>query len=206
MCQAHAASVIDELHERATARHIGRCIWPKCREYEYAKELKLCKTHAAIVMYQGDKHMFVKFQYYDLQGLDAELAYQQELTDQASARDERRSAPVTLYVIQGGMNVKIGYTARPLAARLRDYPPNHTLLVHFPGTRADETALKRKFRHLRTHGNEWLAHAPEVTEWIDRMIAEHGKPDADLTCGPAKYQVPRPHQDKQHPKPKGWVA
>lgn len=110
----------------------------------------------------------------------------------------------TIYALLSGYNVKIGWTGRDLQDRLREYPPSTQLLVHFPGIRGDETRIKRKFAHLRTHGNEWFPYAPQVTEWIDQMVREHGDPDPDITCGPAKYQTPRPHSQQPVVKPRQW--
>lgn len=110
----------------------------------------------------------------------------------------------TIYALLSGYNVKVGWTGRDLQARLREYPPSTQLLVHFPGVRGDETRIKRKFAHLRTHGNEWFPYAPQVTEWVAQMVHEHGDPDPDITCGPAKYETPRPHSQQSVVKPRYW--
>ena len=116
--------------------------------------------------------------------------------------DERPAGGGTIYALLSGYNVKIGWTGRDLQERLREYPPSTQLLVHFPGKRGDETRIKRRFAHLRTHGNEWFPYAPLVTEWVEQMIQDHGGPDPTITCGPAKYTTPRPHADKQTVKPR----
>lgn len=186
------------------AGHLDRCIWPKCHDYQHVPDAKMCATHTAIVMYQGHRNHSASMRYYQLLGLDADIAERERRDRIAAARESRRKSQATIYVVQGGFNIKIGYTTQPLQDRLRSYPPNHTLLVAFPGSRDTETHIKRKFAHLRTHGNEWLAHAPEVTEWVERMIAEHGAPDPTITCGPAKYQTPRPHAQDAVVKPRYW--
>lgn len=112
----------------------------------------------------------------------------------------------TVYALLSGYNVKVGYTSRPLAERLREYPPSTTVLTYFPGQRGDETRIKRKFAHLRTHGNEWLPYAPQVIEWVEQMNAQHGAPDPALTCGPTKREVPRPHSTKPQIRPRGWIG
>lgn len=126
--------------------------------------------------------------------------------DQAPAQRKRgqRATDGTIYALLSGYNVKVGWTGRDLQERLREYPPSTQLLVHFPAARGEETRIKRKFAHLKTHGNEWLPYAPQVTEWVDQMIREHGEPDPDITCGPAKYQVPRPHADKMTARPRDY--
>lgn len=176
-----------------------RCIWPKCTDYQHIPETKMCITHTAIVMYHGHKSQMASFRYYQLLGLDADIADEQE---RAAAAAETKPATGTIYALLSGYNVKIGWTGRDLQDRLREYPPSTQLLVHFPGKRGDETRIKRQFAHLRTHGNEWFPYAPLVTEWVEQMIREHGNPDATITCGPAKYTTPRPHATKQTVKPR----
>lgn len=110
-----------------------------------------------------------------------------------------------IYALLNGYNVKIGWTSN-LERRLREYPPSTQLLVTYPGKRKDETALKRKFAHLATHGNEWFPYAPQITEWVDSMKAQHGDPDPDLACGPTKTYVPRIAEDKPMVKPKYWTG
>lgn len=178
-----------------------RCIWPKCPDYQY-HDLKLCVTHITIVAYQGKKYLPVMMRLADLEAHDRETAYHAEQEVKAVTREERRAQPVTIYALQGGFNVKIGYTSKPLQERLRSYPPNHTLLVAYTATRAEETRLKRKFAHLRTHGKEWFPYAPEVVEWVEQSIAEHGAPDPTITCGPAKATVRRPHAQKAALRPR----
>lgn len=96
-------------------------------------------------------------------------------------------------------------TAGRLADRLREYPPSSVVLVAFPAERGEETRLRRMFAHLRTHGHEWFPYAPQVTEWVDRMVAEHGAPDPTWVCGPARHQVPRPHADRPTLRVKGHI-
>ena len=115
---------------------------------------------------------------------------------------EQHPTEGTIYALLSGFNVKIGWTGRDLQSRLREYPPSTQLLVHYPGRRGDETRIKRRFAHLRTHGEEWFPYAPQVTEWVDQMVTEHGAPDASITCGPAKYEPPRPHAQKPMMRPK----
>lgn len=129
-----------------------------------------------------------------------------QLTDMSPSERRRhaRGTPTegTVYALLSGYNVKIGWTGRDLAERLREYPPNSTVLVAYPGARGEEARLKRRFAHHRTHGEEWFTVAPQITEWVDQMIREHGKPSPDITCGPSKYEPPRPHAQKPTLRPK----
>jgi hypothetical protein len=89
----------------------------------------------------------------------------------------RKPAPVdgTIYYLRSGGHIKIGWTSN-LEKRMKAYPPDTQLLAVQPGTRSDERALHRKFSWLLTHGREWFPLAPQITEHIDRVIAEHGEP------------------------------
>lgn len=139
----------------------------------------------------------------DRQQINNEL-FKLKMMTPAQRREESRVTDGTVYALLSGYNVKVGWTGRDLQDRLREYPPSTQLLVHFPGARGDETRVKRKFSHLKTHGNEWFPYAPQVTEWVDQMIREHGEPNPGITCGPAKYQVPRPHSDKTVIRPRDY--
>lgn len=137
--------------------------------------------------------------------LTTEIARLRAMSPAQRRAEQRTTTDGTVYALLSGYNVKIGWTGRDLQARLREYPPSTQLLVHYPAKRGEETRIKRKFAHLRTHGNEWFPYAPQVTEWVEQMVREYGEPDATITCGPAKYEVPRPHSQRPHPKTQGWA-
>jgi hypothetical protein len=139
----------------------------------------------------------------EVNALRQEISILNDLTPtERKRRAKGTTTDGTVYALLSGYNVKVGWTGRDLQDRLREYPPSTQVLVHFPGKRGDETRIKRKFAHLRTHGDEWFPYAPQVTEWVDQMVREHGAPDPAVTCGPAKYAVPRPHSTAK-PQPKG---
>lgn len=109
----------------------------------------------------------------------------------------------TIYAVLNGHTVKIGWTSN-LERRMRQYPPASTLLVAFPGTRKDEAAIHRRFAHLTIHGREWFPYAPQVVEWVERMVAQHGQPE-QIHLGPEPRKTPRPHEQKPMIKPKGYI-
>lgn len=137
--------------------------------------------------------------------LRAEVEELTALPIQERRRRAKGTGDGTVYALLSGYNVKIGWTGRPLQDRLREYPPSTQLLAHFPAKRGEETRIKRKFAHLRTHGDEWFPYAPQVTEWVQQMVKEHGAPSPDLTCGPAAYETPRPHSTAK-PAPRVRMA
>jgi Meiotically up-regulated gene 113 len=64
-----------------------------------------------------------------------------------------------IYFISNSINVKIGYTSRPVEERLRELQTGSdrelTLLATMPGEKEDEQYLHCKFRHLHERG-EWF--------------------------------------------------
>lgn len=214
--------------------HIGppRCQWRRiANEYnveqcydpiDMAAGVDLCKKHIRRIGYmaglmsvkraretittghEGDIARLTR----DVQRLNRIVNWQAkklrgEPTDEPVATPERPKDG-TIYALLSGYNVKIGWTSRDLVDRLREYPPNSTVLVAYPGKRGEETKLKRKFAHLRTHGAEWFPYAPQITEWVDQMVTKHGPPDPSWTCGPAKAEPPRPHADRPVLRPRDW--
>lgn len=107
----------------------------------------------------------------------------------------------TVYALQNGYTIKIGWTAN-LSQRMRTYPPSSILLVTYPGTRTDERAIHRRFAHLLTHGREWFPVAPQITEWVDRMVAQHGQPEQPTFGG--RKATPRQPRAKQLIRAKGY--
>ena len=57
----------------------------------------------------------------------------------------------------------------------RGYPPTAKLLAQHRGTKADETALHRKFAHHCVAGREWYRVNDEITQYIDSVITIHGR-------------------------------
>lgn len=65
--------------------------------------------------------------------------------------------------------MKIGYTARSVRFRLAEaqtfHPGRLYVLVEALGTRSDEAALHRMFRHLRLNG-EWFTYGDDLRELV----------------------------------------
>lgn len=93
---------------------------------------------------------------------------------EASAWVPPRGVPC-VYFVRSGARVKIGYTttAPQRLAALRTMQPDglEVLAVIGPACRADETALHRRFRALRSHG-EWFDDAPALRAEIARLQRE----------------------------------
>lgn len=79
------------------------------------------------------------------------------------------------YVALDGL-IKIGYS-QDVTERLRAYPPTAKLLAVEPGNKHVERKRHQRFGKHLAKGREWFTDAPELREWIDELVAEHGTAD-----------------------------
>lgn len=70
-----------------------------------------------------------------------------------------------VYYVQVGELIKIGYSGR-LAARIRSYPPDSTLLAVEQGTVRLERERLSQFAHLLAACKEWFRPAPDLLAHI----------------------------------------
>jgi len=178
---------------------ILRCCWPGCFNSIWVeKNIELCGGHARQVLdsMMGEARRRIEA----MKGLTgAEWEVQRlrernaELLRALDKRAEPKPVPTdgTVYILRCGGYIKIGWTS-DLTKRMRAYQPDTLLLATMPGTRKDENRLHKRFAHLRTHGREWYPIAPQITEQVRRMVAEHGEPDP-VTFAAKPVTVPRPH-------------
>lgn len=108
--------------------------------------------------------------------------HRQEAQDEARERDllesvnrtERRTfmtMPGTIYYLRVGDLVKIGYSI-DFEQRLRQYPPNATVLATHPGTRETERQMHHKFLHRVSKGREWFTPCPEIDQHIEAVRSQ----------------------------------
>lgn len=92
-------------------------------------------------------------------------------------RTERRkpTAMGEIYFVQVEDLIKVGWTTK-LADRIRAYGPKAVLLAHYPGTRADESALHRQLTPARYRGREWYTDGDVVRLFINEALEKHGRP------------------------------
>lgn len=164
------------------------CLWPNCGSVSSSPRIRLCSYHLERIRTARIEELETRLQEYnvllndglvettqlryDVKKLEAEV---KRLTPQPKPPADPVAG--TIYYLRSDGLIKIGFTSRwPL--RMRGYSPGSILLAIHPGTRDDETKLKRRFAVHRTHGSEWLAQVPPVMEHIDRVLAEHGPPPA----------------------------
>ena len=182
---------------------ILRCCWPGCRNAVWvAKNFEVCGGHARFVL---DRMMGEARQRIDaMRGpgtFESELLMLREengyLREALRRKEAPRNTPKdgTVYILRCGGFAKIGWTS-DLAKRMRAYQPDTVLLATMPGTRKDENALHKRFAHLRTHGREWYSLAPQITEYVGILVAEHGQPDS-ITFAAKPVTVPRPHSSSR---------
>lgn len=81
-----------------------------------------------------------------------------------------------IYILRVGGCYKIGWTSN-LKNRMRSYHPDTTLMCVYPGTRADEKKLHKKWAHYLRNGREWFMLAPEIDRHIEQKIKQHGEPE-----------------------------
>lgn len=185
------------MRHRNRHRYPPKCIWPNCGEYVGRwPELKLCNPHARVV------HDNVARDLAEDEARRSREAHERLAAAGMLPQPEERQKRPTIYFVQVGGHIKIGWTT-DLQRRMRAYPPNTQLLAAQPGTRAQEQALHRRFAVHRSHGREWYPLAPQLLEHIRAVVREHGEPEVvDFGARPVEVPQPRP---KQFTKPKHWA-
>jgi len=157
-------------------------------------ELHLCNAHLAIVYAQVESR-------YGLVSVDGHQTSAQRVQYLEWKLEQYEKTPVirptngTIYYVQSGGHIKIGWTS-DLTKRMRQYPPNCQLLANHPGTRADEHRLHKRFAAHRSHGREWYPLVPVILHHIDMMKTKHGAPDA-VAFGAQPVTIPQ-HRGPQY--------
>lgn len=175
------------------------CRWPKCHNLRWvSRGYAICGMHAEFI-YNAMKPPESSTRALERRIGQLEAVVQikeqqiQRLQGPKPEPTPPKPAPVdgTVYVLRCGGFIKIGWTS-DLTKRMRSYQPDTVLLATMPGTRKDEHRLHKRFAHLRTHGREWYPIAPQITEYVALMVAEHGQPDP-VTFAAKPVEVPRPY-------------
>lgn len=177
-----------------------RCVWPGCFAPQVDPrpdriQTPLCSWHVQLV-FQAE---------WPFQGTPAEMAaenarLERQISElEARLRERTRATPTdgTIYFLRCEGSIKIGWTSN-LTQRMRGYPPNTVMLATMPGTRSDESQLKRRFAVHATHGREWFAAVPTLMQHIDQVIAEHGAPPK-VEFAAKRVAIPQP-------RPKSYVG
>lgn len=92
----------------------------------------------------------------------------------SSAKRQPDAMGQVYFVLVDGL-VKVGWSSK-LADRIRAYGPKATLLVNYPGTRADESNLHRQLTPARFKGREWYHDNDIVRGFVKEALATYGPP------------------------------
>ncbi|UYM26638.1 hypothetical protein SEA_BAUER_89 [Arthrobacter phage Bauer] len=103
-----------------------------------------------------------------------------EQLDLENYRADRRRQPGTVYYLQIGDHIKIGYTT-DLDVRLAAYPPMAKLLATHPGTRQTEASMHQRFAVHLADRREWFRASPEIESHI-QTVREQFKQDRRVTA------------------------
>lgn len=93
--------------------------------------------------------------------------------DQAARRKQDHVG--TVYYLLTGDTIKIGWTS-DLGQRMRQYPPNSTLLATEDGPRSLEKSRHGLFNEYLVQGREWFSQGEHLTAWIEQLRARDGVP------------------------------
>lgn len=159
---------------RAKDRH-RPCIAPFCTNDSSDRyNVPLCQEHTLAIWLMVDQDMRE-------QGITAdEVKRENRERVEARAAAVRPTTPGFIYYLELGEYLKIGFTNN-LWRRMREYPPNATLLAYHHGDRDAEAALHAKFAAFRDAGREWYLDVPEIREHIATTETEDTPADlADL--------------------------
>lgn len=170
--------------ERRKREHQGeqgwgaRCIWNGCTEYaDYHLRVCLCLRHALHVTSKVTEHLDATQSEDDRREREHREARAMSAAKLDAGRDLEPGdpAPGWIYYIRIDDTIKIGYTS-DLEQRIRQYPPNATLLALEPGTPKIERARHSLFHAHLAYGREWFKINTELDTWIQQLNVKHGDP------------------------------
>lgn len=156
------------------------CLIPRCKragEVWIGRDGYVCEYHADNVWRRVEQR--------DTEGCDRFIpgaeARDYERADGRARRavsKRKPSATGEIYFVRVDDLVKVGWTTK-LADRVRAYGPKAELLAHYPGTRADETALHQQLAPARFRGREWYSDTDIIRAFVAETVATHGPPRFD---------------------------
>lgn len=97
---------------------------------------------------------------------------EQDRLEREEIKRERMTQPGTIYYLLVGGLIKIGFTS-DLGQRMRQYPPNSTLLAKHPGTRETERQMHHRFLHSLAEGREWFAPNDALSHHMEEVNARY---------------------------------
>lgn len=142
-------------------------------------QLPLCLDHLTIAWRQM-QHMRGTPE--AIESVDTLNQKVRERDEWVAAEEKRRhlaSREGEIYFLRQNGLVKVGWS-RALYARLKSYGPNVELLVHYPGSRDDETCLHRQLRPALAKGREWYEDGQVIAMFVEQALAKHGRPIVEV--------------------------
>lgn len=143
-------------------------------------ELPMCYLHAAVIWHRAiggnsrDPDMLEAVA--DLNEKHAERTREIQAARQA---EHLARTDGDIYFVRLNHLVKVGWT-RDLERRIKSYGASVEVLVYYPGTRDDETALHRQLRPALAKGREWYEDGPIVQRFIDDALKQYGTPTLNV--------------------------
>jgi hypothetical protein len=170
-----------------------RCIIPGCN-FQTTKRLPInvigeslpfpiCTIHAVMaweMVERNDKDAAIRQARDAMQKRRDEIRLEFRVADQES-RTQWKAALKTgtvdgdIYFVRTSGLVKVGWTT-DLHRRLRTYGPEAVVLVHYPGTRQDETTLHRQLTPARVKGREWYEDGDIIAGFVAAAVEKYGPP------------------------------
>lgn len=138
--------------------------------------LPVCGTHGATIWRTMN-------QIWKDPAIQAEMLNANDRYDQAVERTRKvrvlgeSDGPGHIYFLRQNGLIKAGW-AQYLEPRLKNYGPDVELLVHYEGSRQDETELHRQLRPSLAKGREWYHDNDVLAHFISEAIRRHGPPKA----------------------------
>lgn len=97
----------------------------------------------------------------------------EKTADQAERRNPDYVGKV--YYLLTGDTIKIGWSS-DIGKRMRQYPPNSTLLATEDGPRSLEKSRHGLFNEYLVQGREWFAQGEHLMAWIEQIRERNGVP------------------------------
>ena len=129
--------------------------------------IPLCADHISMVRaaYTGNR------------GFTTRCLNCEDQAEKASDQAERRSPDYVgkVYYLLTGDTIKIGWSS-DIGKRMRQYPPNSTLLATEDGPRSLEKSRHGLFNEYLVQGREWFSQGEHLMAWIEQLQARDGVP------------------------------
>lgn len=143
-------------------------------ERDSEASLPMCHPHLVVAWRQIQKSAGNPTVVAAIQDADAEQRRKDDEREAHNLAQDQGGTGVIYFIRHNGL-VKAGWTSN-FFNRLKSYGPGAEVLCHYPGTRADETALHRQLRPALAKGREWYHDGDLVALFVKHAVERHGRP------------------------------